>query len=424
MVEPVECSAWADQVINVRPCSIGRNEEIMGKTVVVLGAGVGGLTAAAELRTVLAGEDRVVLIDRAFTGSLGLSSLWVLRGWRTPEPVRVAPGAAALPGVQMMSGDIARIDVGARRVDCGAAGRIGYDALVIALGAGLNPAALPGLQAALDAGVAGQFYTLDGAADLHRRIGEVESGRVLVLVASAPFKCPAAPFEAAFLIADQLAGKHTGGAVAVEAFTPDSLPMPVAGPEVGNALVELMSAKGIGFHGNKSAIDIDPHARTVSFADGSTEVFDLLAVVPRTHPPPRPPRPGWGRRAGSRWTRPPWPPAPTGCSRSGTAPRCCCPTANRCRRRRSSPKPKRRSPRTKPPATSATTPPTPASPARAPATSNSGRAWRPRVRGISWPSATSVTIGVWVALMSLSTSRAASAAAGWLPGHRTSGSKA
>ncbi|ONM46397.1 NAD(P)/FAD-dependent oxidoreductase [Nocardia donostiensis] len=251
----------------------------MSKTVAVLGAGVGGLTAAAELRNVLPAEDRVVLVDRSFTGSLGLSSLWVLRGWRTPEQVTVAPGPSALPGVQMVTGDIAGIDVAERKVDCGASGQIGYDALVIALGAGLNPAALPGLPAALDAGVAGEFYTVDGAADLHQRIGKLESGRVMVLVASTPFKCPAAPFEAAFLIADQLGDKHTDG-VRVDAFTPDPLPMPVAGPDVGNALVELMDSKGIGFHGGKAATGVDPNARTITFADGSTEKFDLLAVVP------------------------------------------------------------------------------------------------------------------------------------------------
>ncbi|MEV3966046.1 FAD/NAD(P)-binding oxidoreductase [Nocardia sp. NPDC050193] len=252
----------------------------MSKTVVVLGAGVGGLTAAAELRNVLPAQDRVVLVDRSFTGSLGLSSLWVLRGWRTPEQVTVTPGPSALPGVQMITGDIAGIDVAARTVDCGAARQIGYDALVIALGAGLKPDALTGLQSALDAGVAGEFYTTAGAADLHHRIGKLETGRVLVLVSSTPFKCPAAPFEAAFLIADQLGDKHADGAVRVEAFTPDPLPMPVAGPDVGKALVELMTAKGIGFHGSKAATGVDPHARAVTFADGSTETFDLLAVVP------------------------------------------------------------------------------------------------------------------------------------------------
>ncbi|RVW03258.1 NAD(P)/FAD-dependent oxidoreductase [Rhodococcus spongiicola] len=252
----------------------------MSKTVAVLGAGVGGLTAAAELRKALPAEDRIVLIDRSFTGSLGLSLLWVLRGWRTPEQVTVRPTAGTLPGVDMVTAEVAGIDLEARAVDCDPAGHIGYDALVVALGAGLDVARLRGLPQALQAGVAGQFYTLEGAADLNRRVGALESGRIMVLVAAVPFKCPAAPFEAAFLIGDQLGGRFTSGAVRVDAFTPDPLPMPVAGPAVGNALVDMMDGKGIGFHGGKSAISIDPQTRTVDFADGSTESFDLLAVVP------------------------------------------------------------------------------------------------------------------------------------------------
>jgi sulfide:quinone oxidoreductase len=41
-----------------------------------------------------------------------------------------------------------------------------------------------------------------------------------------------------------------------------------------------MAAKGIGFHGGTSATRVDPSTRSVEFADGSTETFDLLAVVP------------------------------------------------------------------------------------------------------------------------------------------------
>ncbi|WP_054812528.1 NAD(P)/FAD-dependent oxidoreductase [Nocardia arizonensis] len=252
----------------------------MSKTVAVLGAGVGGLTAAAELRKVLPADDRIVLVDRSFTGSLGLSLLWVLRGRRTPEQTTVRPTAAALLGVDLLTGDVERIDLQARTIDCGQAGTLGYDALVIALGASLDTSRLPGLIQALDARVAGQFYSVDGAAALHRQVEELTSGRVLVLVAAVPFKCPAAPFEAAFLIADQLGEKFTGGAVRVDVFTPDPLPMPVAGPAVGTALVDMMAAQGIGFHGGKSATGIDAQARSVEFADGTLESFDLLAVVP------------------------------------------------------------------------------------------------------------------------------------------------
>jgi sulfide:quinone oxidoreductase len=252
----------------------------MSKTVVVLGAGVGGLTAAAELRKVLPAQDRIVLVDRSFSGSLGLSLLWVMRGWRTPEQVRVQPTAAALPGVEMVTAEVDRIDDAEQTVHCHHSSPIRYDALVIALGAALDASALPGLSEAFETGVADQCYTLDGAADLHSRIGALESGRVIVLVVSVPFKCPAAPFEAAFLIADQLGAKYSGGAVRVDTFTPDALPMPVAGPEVGNALVAMMEAKGIGFHGGKSATRVHPDTRIVEFADGTTESFDHLAVVP------------------------------------------------------------------------------------------------------------------------------------------------
>lgn len=252
----------------------------MSKTVVVLGAGVGGLTAAAELRKVLPAHDRIVLVDRSFTGSLGLSLLWVMRGWRTPEQVQVTVTSAALPGVEMVTAEIDRIDDAEQIVHCHHAGPIRYDALVIALGAALNTSALPGLSEALESGAASEFYTLDGAAALHRRIEAIESGRVIVLVVGVPFKCPAAPFEAAFLIVDQLGTKYSSGAVRVDTFTPDALPMPVAGPEVGDALVAMMEAKGIGFHGGKSATHIHPDARSVEFADGTTESFDLLAVVP------------------------------------------------------------------------------------------------------------------------------------------------
>ncbi|MBF6277238.1 MULTISPECIES: NAD(P)/FAD-dependent oxidoreductase [Nocardia] len=252
----------------------------MSRTTVVLGAGVGGLTAAAELREILPDGDRVVLIDRSFRGSLGLSMLWVLRGWRTPQRVTVQPDAKALDGVELITGEVQAIDTASRTVDYGEGESIRYDALVIALGAQLDPSRLPGLPQALDTGVAGEFYGIDAAADLHRRIEEMEAGRVLVLVAAVPFKCPAAPFEAAFLIADQLGDRFTTGAVSVDVFTPDPLPMPVAGPAVGNALVDMMGDKNIGFHGQMPATAVDPDARAVEFADGTRESFDLLAVVP------------------------------------------------------------------------------------------------------------------------------------------------
>jgi sulfide:quinone oxidoreductase len=251
----------------------------MSGTVVVLGAGVGGLNTAARLRELLPADERVVLVDRSFDGALGLSMLWVLRGWRTPEQVRVTPSPSELPGVDLVTADVEHIDLDSRTVHS-TKGPLRYDALVLALGADLNTAAVRGLDRALDTGVAIEFYTLAGAAAMHARLGRFDRGRLAILVAAVPFKCPAAPFEGAFLAADLLRERGVRDQVQIDTYTPDPLPMPVAGPVVGNALVELLKQHDIGFHPTRTVDRVNADARELVFGDGQREQFDLLAVVP------------------------------------------------------------------------------------------------------------------------------------------------
>ena len=251
----------------------------MSNTVVVLGAGAGGLTAVERLHAQLSSSDRIVLIDRSFVGSLGLSALRVLAGWRTPA--QVAARVHALPGVELVTGEVTRIDTATKTVRYqrdDAVESIDYQALLIALGAGVDSSALPGLDDALARGVAGEFYTPTGADALRRRLHALDSGRVVVLVAGLPFKCPPAPYEAAFLIADQRWEKVTSGAIRVDVITAEPRPIPVVGPEVGKALVAMLDARGIGFQAGRAAQAIS--GNSIEFTDGSSERFDLVAVVP------------------------------------------------------------------------------------------------------------------------------------------------
>jgi len=252
----------------------------VAKTAVVLGGGAGGLAAAEKLRAVLPAEHRVVLVDRSFTPSLGLSAMRVLRGRRTPAEVTATVRPAALPGVELVTAEVTGIDTDARRVQLAGAGPVDYDALVVTLGAALDTAAMPGLDAALAGGVAGHFYTAAAAAGLHRSVEALESGRIVVLIGPPPFKCPPAPYEAAFLIADQLGEKFTAGAVRVDVITAEPRPIPVTGPQVGAAVVDSLRRAGIGFTPDKAVTALDAGARTITFADGDVEPFDLLAVVP------------------------------------------------------------------------------------------------------------------------------------------------
>src|SRR3990170_2425434 len=75
------------------------------------------------------------------------------------------------------------------------AGPVDYDRLVLAPGAELVPSALEGFQSD-----ARNLYTLEGVLELREDLRTFRRGKVVVLISSIPFKCPAAPYEAAFLL--------------------------------------------------------------------------------------------------------------------------------------------------------------------------------------------------------------------------------
>ncbi len=257
---------------------------MMARTVAILGAGAGGLVTALHLRRLLPDADRIVIVDRGFETTLGLSLLWVLRGWRRREDVQVTAAPSSLPGVEMVRGEVLAIDPGRRTVETSAE-NISYDALVVALGSDLDAGATPGFADALGDGLAHEFYTLDGAEALRRRLRHLDGGRVVIAIAGVPFKCPAAPFEAAMLAADALRAGDTRRTVQVDTFTPDPLPMPVAGPAVGEGLVAMLKEKEIGFFPNQAVSSVEPGRRELCLADGRREGYDVLALVPRHRPP-------------------------------------------------------------------------------------------------------------------------------------------
>lgn len=67
-----------------------------GKTIVILGGGVGGLVAANELRKRLPRVHRIVVVDREPAFVFAPSLLWVLTGNRTVEKVS-RPGHPSAP---------------------------------------------------------------------------------------------------------------------------------------------------------------------------------------------------------------------------------------------------------------------------------------------------------------------------------------
>src|SRR3972149_4308274 len=242
--------------------------------IVVVGGGIGGLVAARELRRRLGRTHRVVLVDKAGRHVFQPALLWVMMGWRRPEQIQRDLGRLARHGIDVVSEEVRKLDTAAHRIETSSSS-LTYDRLVLAPGAELVPEALDGF-----ATEARNLYTLEGAMRVGEDLGGFRAGKVVVLISSTPFKCPAAPYEAAFLLDSHFRRTGIRNSISIDIVTPEPQPMPVAGPDVGKALVGMLRARGIGFHPQSKAAHIDGGTREIVLATRSRVPYDLLVGVP------------------------------------------------------------------------------------------------------------------------------------------------
>jgi len=246
----------------------------MGKTIIVLGGGIGGVVAASRLRKLLAREHRVLLVERETDHLFQPSLLWLMLGWRRPEQIMRPIARLARRGIEVVHGSIERIDPARRTVVVNGKEQAA-DYLVVAMGAELAPETIPGLTQA-----GHNLYSLAGARSLSAARAKFQRGGLVLLVSAMPFKCPAAPYEAAMLLEDDCRRRGVRAAVSVEVYTPEPGPMATAGPEVSKQLRQMVESKGIGYHPENAVTQIDADQRLIHFANGSSAGFDLLVYVP------------------------------------------------------------------------------------------------------------------------------------------------
>jgi sulfide:quinone oxidoreductase len=245
-----------------------------GKTILIAGAGFGGLSAANELRARLKPEHRVIVIDRSTGFYLGFSHLWVMTGER--PNVRAREGdlhALRKRGIEYINEEIVAMDPATKKIRTNG-GEITGDALIVALGADLAPSAVEGF-----AEGAFNLYSAEGAEALQRALRAVEEGTVAVVIARTPFKCPPAPYEAAFLIDWILRERGVRDRVAVKVFSPEPFPMPTAGPLVGEKITAMLADRGIEYFPKSVVKRVDAARRTIEF-EGFAEGYDVLVGIP------------------------------------------------------------------------------------------------------------------------------------------------
>src|SRR5262245_39761653 len=157
------------------------------KRVLVLGGGFGGIATAHRLKQNLGKNVEVILVDRRPYFMVGFRKSWALVGERPLEA-----GQKSLDGLSRLGVDVRRATIEAihpQQKSATVEGEtIQADALVVALGAELNPSAIPGfIEHAYN------VYDPNEIPRAEEALNEFKSGRLVIGIFGAPYKCPPAP---------------------------------------------------------------------------------------------------------------------------------------------------------------------------------------------------------------------------------------
>lgn len=248
----------------------------MSKTILVLGAGTGGIIIARELSIKVGNDEEVSLVnilvfEKEEKNVFGPSLLWLMVGKRKSEQVYRNTNKIAGAGVEVIIGEIEKVNP--EKISVTVKGReYKGDYMIISLGVeqvtehNLNNFGY-------------DFYTLEGAKKFNERLQNFKGGKIAILVPSLPFKCPAAPYEAAMLVESYIRKNKLKDKTEISLYTPEPGPMPVAGKELSGEVRQIVEKKGIKYfpeHQLTSATE-----KTLTFSNGKTADYDLLAYSPK-----------------------------------------------------------------------------------------------------------------------------------------------
>jgi sulfide:quinone oxidoreductase len=247
--------------------------------VLILGAGTAGTMVANRLRRKLAANAwEITIVDRDDEHHYQPGYLFVPFGTYRPDQVVRARHAFIGDGVNLVLGEIDRVEPQTRQVRLGDGRTLDYDYLVIATGTTPRPDQTPGMLGPNWRRSIFDFYTLEGSTALAAALEHFDGGRLVVHVTEMPIKCPVAPLEFTFLADSWFRERGMRDRVELSYVTPLSgaFTQPIASERLGSMLAERKIAVEADFMVER--IDDDPQ-RLVSY-DERVVPFDLLVTVP------------------------------------------------------------------------------------------------------------------------------------------------
>src|SRR5512139_1432299 len=114
--------------------------------IVIIGAGIGGMCAAYELRAAIGSNHSITMVGEAPNFSFTPSNPWVAIGWRKPADIQVElEPALSRRGISYIGSGVAKVHPQESRLELKDGRSLPYDYLVITTGPRLAFDEVPGL---------------------------------------------------------------------------------------------------------------------------------------------------------------------------------------------------------------------------------------------------------------------------------------
>ncbi len=253
------------------------------KRIVILGAGTAGTIMANRLRKacrkqISAGTIGITVVDQDDNHIYQPGLLFVPFGMYEPEDI-VRSRKRYLPDdVQYLQAEILRVVAEENKVYLGGGQVLDYDVLIVATGSRLVPEETEGLLGDGWREKVFDFYTMEGATALAKKMASFKSGKLVVNFVDLPIKCPVAPLEFIFL-ADWFFTER-GVRDQIDLTLVTSLDHCFTRPIASHAFGSVLDDKGIHLVTDFATGSIDGAAGKLRSWDEREMDFDLLVSIP------------------------------------------------------------------------------------------------------------------------------------------------
>jgi sulfide:quinone oxidoreductase len=249
------------------------------KRLLVLGAGTAGTIVANKLRPLLLDSDwEISMVDQSVEHHYQPGYLFIPFGIYDPQEV-IKPKEKFIPkGVNLVMGEIDKVEPEANQVLLADGRVLPYDYLIIATGTTPRPEETPGMDGDEWRKSVFDIYSHDGASALADKMRTWEGGKLVVHITDMPIKCPVAPLEFTFLADSFFKDKGMRDKVDITYVTPldGAFTKPVASKMLGGMLED----RNVNLEPDFYIESVDNEKKAIVSYDEREIPFDLLVTVP------------------------------------------------------------------------------------------------------------------------------------------------